>query len=101
MPHNFPPEEDDLHIDRRKSDVFGEVRLYAPSGDPSTWGEDGWLLLTEHGDFKNGQTVEERWGPGIKVLVRQDRAMHLLHNTTHLSVEDLWVDETAEVERAL
>lgn len=101
MPHRFPPEAEDNHMDRRKSDVFGEVRLYAPESDPSQWGSDGWLLQTEHGDFRKGKTVEDRWASGIKVLVRFERAYDLLANTTHLSVDDLWIDVDAEVEHAL
>jgi len=116
--HEFPHEADDDHLDRRKSDIFGEIRLYGPNEDPSTWKGNGLLLVTQHGDWKvqrrtverigpdgllqkvdvvTGTTVEDRSGPGIKVLVRSEEAARLFRNTHHLTMADLWEDETAEV----
>lgn len=100
MPHTFPHEAEDNHLMRRLS-MFGEVRLYAPETEPSTWGREGWLLMTETGAFRNGMVEEDRNGPGIRVLVKASEAVRLFENTHHLKVDDIWLDRLAEVEHAL
>lgn len=100
MSYSFKHETEDNHLMRRKS-MFGETRLYAPDTDPSTWGSQGWLLRTEHGTFRMGQTHEGRHEAGICVLVKASEAVRLFENTHQLTPADIWIDVDAEVERVL
>jgi len=112
---------DEEPIATRKSDVFGETRLYAPDADPSVWADLPFMIETQHGDWKvtrttiqrinpetnlledlevaRGEAVEDKSGPGIKLLVRSDRAHDAFNRLGLLSMQDLWEDSNAEVMR--
>lgn len=46
-PHNIKVEHAADPIMERKTDMYGLVKVYPPAGDPSTWSEKSWKLVTE------------------------------------------------------
>lgn len=110
---------DEEPIATRNSHIFGEINLYAPDADPSRWGSLPFMVTTQHGEWKvqrsrlprinpdtnvmedydvvRGSAVEDRSGPGIKLLVRAERAHDAFERLGLITVEDLWEDESAEV----
>lgn len=84
----------------RKSDLFGVVRLYAPDEPVDDWARAGWLLTTQHGEWKVsrsvGVAVEDHDGPGMRLLIRGDRAGHAFVSPALIMSEDLWEEVEAE-----
>lgn len=46
-PHTIKVEHAADHIMERKTDMYGVIKIYPPTGDPATWGDKSWKLVTE------------------------------------------------------
>lgn len=84
-------------IAERKSDVFGLVQLYPPKGDPVVWGVEPWLLVTQHGEWTAGAR-EDHAAAGMKLIIRRGRTWDAYTRPGLIQLEDIWIDESAEVE---
>jgi hypothetical protein len=44
----------------RKTDMYGSIRVYPPSGDPTGWADKSWKLMTDKTQDGRGLEVELR-----------------------------------------